>query len=236
MNTSRKQLSLSQRILIMVALALVIQVPPLMELGIAVGVRRLSLTWLPWVVTIGIMTYAIVFFAIILWAYQLFKKYRRWPVLVKGPGNIGWIIVGYLVLTFGVGSLAVLNRFFYHQTTTANNDTIQTLAQSSGILLTITFISGVFLSPIAEELIFRGVLMNFFFEKTAFWPPIILSGIVFTLEHSSTTPFSYLIYFFMGGVLAFVYRATGQIKVSIGLHFLNNLIAMMGIVIPIIMK
>lgn len=237
MNSSNKQLSLSQRILIMVALALVIQLPPVIELMIGSGLRNLNYHWMPWIVTFGVMAYTILFFVIILWAYQLFKRYRRWPVQTKNWGSqIGWILISYLVLLSGVGALSTLNQLLYHQATTSNNDTIQSLAQSSPVLLVITALSGIFLSPLAEELIFRGVLMNFFFKASSFWPPILLSGLIFTLEHSSTTIVSYLIYFFMGGVLAFVYRATGQLKISIGLHFLNNLIAMLELIIPILIK
>lgn len=86
--------------------------------------------------------------------------------------------------------------------------------------------SGILLSPVAEELIFRGVLMNLFFKDDAVWPPILLSGVVFTLEHASTTPVSYLIYFFMGAVFAFVYRKTGHLSNVIALHMLNNIVAM----------
>ncbi|MDU3492786.1 MAG: CPBP family intramembrane glutamic endopeptidase, partial [Limosilactobacillus fermentum] len=44
--------------------------------------------------------------------------------------------------------------------------------------------------------------------------------------HASTTPVSYLIYFFMGAVFAFVYRKTGHLSNVIALHMLNNIVAM----------
>ena len=88
--------------------------------------------------------------------------------------------------------------------------------------------SGIFLSPIAEELLFRGYLMNAFFKPESFWLPILVSAIFFSLAHASTTIISYLIYMTLGCFLAYTYRRTNNLAASIGLHMLNNLIAMVG--------
>jgi membrane protease YdiL (CAAX protease family) len=82
----------------------------------------------------------------------------------------------------------------------------------------------VFLTPITEELVFRGVLMNAFFKQS--WLKIILSGIVFGSLHSSSTLPSFMIYLTMGLTLASVYQMTGKIHASMSLHFIINALAM----------
>ena len=80
-----------------------------------------------------------------------------------------------------------------------------------------------FLTPIVEELIFRGVLTNLFFQQE--WLKIGLSGLVFGSLHSSSTVPSFLIYVTMGLALAVVYRLTGKIRAAIALHFVINALA-----------
>ncbi len=70
--------------------------------------------------------------------------------------------------------------------------------------------------------------MNGFFSPDSFWLPIIVSGVFFSLAHASTTIVSYLIYMTLGCFLAHTYRRTHNLGASIGLHMLNNLIAMIG--------
>lgn len=121
--------------------------------------------------------------------------------------------------------LNTLNYSFFNETSTANNQSIETLLGSNQIVLVVMMFSMIFLSPILEEVIFRGIFINFFFKSTQFYLPIILSGLLFSLFHQSDTIISFLMYAFLGSILAYLYKKTGNIKVSILLHFVNNLIA-----------
>lgn len=214
--------ALPKRVLIMVLLAVSIQIPPIFELLVKQNMYSHSSVATRWLVVD-----LVVFVAIIVWATHLFYKYRRWTPRPQGVGSrLGWLIGGYLVMIAGEDVLAILNQAIYHQSQTTNNQTIANLMGSSSLMMMLVAGSGILLSPVAEELIFRGVLMNLFFKDDAVWPPILLSGVVFTLEHASTTPVSYLIYFFMGAVFAFVYRKTSHLSNVIALHMLNNIVAM----------
>lgn len=209
------------RVLVAAILALLIQVPPV----IAVFLRQSLLTGQgqagSWVIL-----YLLVFGMIIAVSAHLFKKWRRWRPQQQGLlSRLAWVGGGYLVVAGGQLVLGNLNQLLYHQTTTANNQTITTLMGHQPLMVGLLSFSAIVLSPVAEELIFRGVLMNFFFPAQAVWRPIGLSALVFTLEHASTTPVSYLIYFFIGAVFAYVYRRTGRLSNSIALHALNNLVA-----------
>ena len=212
------------RVLITFALAILIQVPPVILLFI----RRNAAS--PSMVAILILIYAAVFGLIIWWAYRVFIKYRRWqPTRQTFLQRLGWIFGGWLTILLGEQLLNVLNYVIYHQTETANNQAIGQLMGSNHIVMIIMSFAAVVLNPIAEELIFRGVVMNFLFKDNSFWAPIILSGVLFTLEHSSTNIISYLIYFYLGAVFAYIYRKTGNITNTMMLHAFNNLVALMAL-------
>ncbi|KIS02994.1 CPBP family intramembrane glutamic endopeptidase [Paucilactobacillus wasatchensis] len=175
----------------------------------------------------GIVIFVALFALIIGWTYRLYQRYNTTEI--KPSSNlkdIRTVILGYLAIFAGQIVLGTLNSMINHQTSTANNNAVAKLMSSNHLIMIVFSFSTVLLTPFAEELIFRGVLTNLFFKPHQFWWKVILSGIVFSLGHASTTLISFLIYFYMGGVLAFVYQRTGKIKNSIMLHGLNNLIAM----------
>jgi len=152
------------------------------------------------------------------------RSFWHWPTL----SDLRLILIAF------VGAIAVemvlnlVNQSVFHQSQTANNATIKVLLSSDHWIFYLLMFSGIFLSPFAEELLFRGYLMNGFFSPDSFWLPIIVSGVFFSLAHASTTIVSYLIYMTLGCFLAYTYRRTNNLGASIGLHMLNNLIAMIG--------
>lgn len=85
-----------------------------------------------------------------------------------------------------------------------------------------SFIATVFISPISEELIFRGVLLNRF--KLIL--PTLISVLVTSLLFASMHPFGSIISAFIFAVcMAILYLKTDNIMVPIFAHFLNNLLA-----------
>lgn len=103
------------------------------------------------------------------------------------------------------------------------------MKDNSVILIVLSF-SAIFLTPFAEELIFRGLITNLFFKDDSFWPKVILSGFIFSLGHVSTNIISFLVYFYMGAVLAFIYVKTGRIRIAIMLHMVNNAVAIVEMI------
>lgn len=171
----------------------------------------------------GVGGYVIMYLLIIFYARYAYRRCDQHPR--KQAGTFKWVVGGYAAIIAGNIVFSVLNRFLYHQSSTANNTVLSSLMRSNRIVMIALVIGACTLAPIAEELVFRGVLMNTFFARDTFWPKIIMSGLVFSLEHLSTTPISFLIYAYLGGVLAYVYRRSGQLQNSILLHALNNLIS-----------
>ncbi len=170
--------------------------------------------------------------AIIWWAYRTYETYNQLgqPAGIK----VGWIIGGYLAIILGMDVLSYLNQLIYHQTETANNAALGSMLGHNEVITIVFCFSAVVLSPIAEEFIFRGTLTNMFFKRGNIWPKVIFSGVIFSTGHMSTNPISFLIYAYMGMVLAYVYLRTDDIRNSIAIHMINNAIAMYVLLVQVI--
>lgn len=202
---------------IMLILFLLIQLPPV---AISIANRHPNNLWL----TILLLAIFLMLFGFIIgWAQRIYHRYLQRP-MHQGL-RPGMIIGGYLVLLAGMSVLGQLNLLVYHQAQTANNQAIASMLNHNQLATIVFAISACTLTPVAEELIFRGVLTNLFFQVDRFWLKVILSGVVFSCAHLSTNIISFATYCFMGMVLAYVYQRSGDLRNSIGLHALNNIIA-----------
>ena len=170
--------------------------------------------------------------AIIWWAHRTYEAYNQLgqPAGIK----VGWIVGGYLAIILGMDVLSYLNQLIYHQTETANNAALGSMLGHNEVITIVFCFSAVVLSPIAEEFIFRGTLTNMFFKRGNIWPKVILSGVIFSAGHMSTNPISFLIYAYMGMVLAYVYLRTNDIRNSIAIHMINNAFAMYVLLVQVI--
>lgn len=88
--------------------------------------------------------------------------------------------------------------------------------------LTGTLITTVFISPISEELIFRGVFLNRLQQAVPVIFAVLISSLLFAALHSFG---SILSAFVFGICIAILYLKTDNIFVAIFAHFLNNLFA-----------
>ena len=84
-----------------------------------------------------------------------------------------------------------------------------------------------FIGPIAEELIYRGVLMTTFFKNSPWYGDILLSAIIFGCIHINfaLTPLAFFIYASGGLILALLYQMTKNLYYPIVLHILINITA-----------
>jgi len=106
-----------------------------------------------------------------------------------------------------------------------NQQDLMALSKQFPVALALIAVVG---APPVEEFIFRALLMNSFPDTTRTWRIIrvAVSAVVFGLVHAPTEPLNFLIYAGMGLVFAYTYERTGDIRYSMGLHFLNNFIAL----------
>lgn len=82
------------------------------------------------------------------------------------------------------------------------------------------------IGPILEELVYRGVLMTSFFEKSKFYLDCLLSAVIFSVAHLSSYGLSSEVfknYAFLGLILAILFRKTRSIYPSILVHMAWNI-------------
>lgn len=110
--------------------------------------------------------------------------------------------------------------------TPENQEILEDMFVGSPIILGI---SVVIVAPIVEELIFRGIFTNYFFnsnKKYSKWIILLTSSLLFGLAHEVEPSMSLLYYSSVGAVLGITYLYTKDIKYNIILHFINNSIAL----------
>ena len=94
-----------------------------------------------------------------------------------------------------------------------------------GISATLFFVLATVTSPMIEEFIFRGYLMNVFFKESKFHLDVLLSGFLFAafhLIHQYRDPVTFALYFCSGLFFAAVYKKSKDIRLPIFLHGFSN--------------
>ncbi|MFY1669332.1 CPBP family intramembrane glutamic endopeptidase [Plantactinospora sp. WMMB334] len=85
------------------------------------------------------------------------------------------------------------------------------------------------LQAAAEEYVFRGWLMQVVgaYLRTP-WPAIALQAVLFSAAHGWGTRWGFAELAFVGGLLGWLSIRTGGLEAAVGLHVVNNLIALGG--------
>jgi len=106
----------------------------------------------------------------------------------------------------------------------SSNTDLGTNWGSSSIDIAFLFLSVAIVTPIAEELFFRGYLLDAINRKHGDWTAIIWSSILFGLVHVS--PFG-IGSAFMGGIIyGWIRMRTGSLLPSIACHMMWNMLAL----------
>ena len=84
-------------------------------------------------------------------------------------------------------------------------------------------LSVVVAGPIVEELLFRGIMFHYLEKIKPGWFPILFSGIAFGWWHGEFVQVVYAA--LMGILLGIVYARVRDLKISIILHIINNLLS-----------
>ena len=114
----------------------------------------------------------------------------------------------------GLGITAIIS--FFTQLDVSNP--VQTLINSTDIWLNLALIS--IIGPVFEEIFFRKLLIDRTIKYGA-RVSILLSALLFGLFHGNINQFFYA--FLLGGFFAYIYIKTGNIKYTILLHIIINL-------------
>ncbi len=137
-----------------------------------------------------------------------------------------WFALAALLWSLPVNFIytTFLERFFpdfLERMMEAGNLPENLFTTSDPLSLLLMFIPVVILAPIVEEIIFRGVLYNLLNKRMSLPLAALVSSVIFGLMHGTTFFQTALI----GFVLAFVYQVTGDLKMAMLGHGLNNGVA-----------
>ena len=133
------------------------------------------------------------------------------------------LCISLFLMYVGSGIGQWLNRLLSASSESTVSSRFSDLIEQSALRIVILIV--VLIGPIAEELIFRKLLIDrmiVFGDRTA----ILLSAFLFAIYHGTFTQCFYA--FFLGLVFAYVYIRTGRPFVNIGLHMLINGIGTLG--------
>lgn len=135
----------------------------------------------------------------------------------------------WLMIALGFGAMVVINLVtvpFIKTTGNGNVNSLLSLLQSF-LFFMLFFIA--FIGPVLEEVLFRGLFLNWFFTGHRNIS-MILSAFIFGTFHVDFTngqidPIYWLSKILLGFILVLVYNHTKNLKASILLHILNNTLA-----------
>ncbi len=78
---------------------------------------------------------------------------------------------------------------------------------------------------IAEELLFRGLILTALLRKMPVWAAVLLNGFLFALYHLN--PWQFLGLFLLGSAFAAIFVKTRNLTLVMLAHFVNNLIGVL---------
>ncbi|WP_252312665.1 CPBP family intramembrane glutamic endopeptidase [Sinobaca sp. H24] len=135
-----------------------------------------------------------------------------------------WKLIAVWTVILIVGSIALVITMSFIGVGTENSKTESLQSQMTLLNFTIGFVSAAIISPIYEEIFYRGYLYRFFSSRYGVLSGMIISSLIFTVVHIPT--FNTLpVNFVSGLIFSWVYQKTGSIIPSILIHGVFNGIA-----------
>lgn len=170
-----------------------------------------------WTIGLGLL---LIFLALIVFVVVAKKTgilSQSGKIFQKGDGKrIALGLLG-MVLISVLGT--VLLRLLHGEVTTANQASLMEEFRRGNTMLLVIML-GV-LAPIAEEIIFRGIIPLKIFKGYESWGYII-GGLLFAIFHGPTNIMSFVIYGGASVILTLLACRTRRLEVSIAVHMINN--------------
>lgn len=124
-----------------------------------------------------------------------------------------------LVMAVGAKLLTMVLVIFI---TVESSNQVALESQLTLPFLVFTF-SVALVAPIAEEIVFRGVIQHGIFKNK--WLGVIVSSFIFAFVHVGFDWLAMIDYFILGFSIGCAYRLTGRLYIAILMHMLNNAVA-----------
>ncbi|RIW32542.1 CPBP family intramembrane metalloprotease [Bacillus salacetis] len=129
------------------------------------------------------------------------------------------IILYSIILLAGAVIIVVLTSFIGNTWENSKTEAMQQNVTLVTVLL--AFVSAAVISPIYEEIFYRGFLYRWLRTRVGFKGAILLSSLIFTIVHIPT--YNVMpVNFFSGIIFALAYERTGSIWPSVLVHGLTN--------------
>lgn len=154
---------------------------------------------------------------------SFFLKKNTDHAILESPRFVS-ITISLLFVALNLLLTMVLHKFLPTPVASNQTDVLSTLSNSSILGVQLELLTITFLGPIFEELMCRGVLMNFYFKKSKYGFDVILSAIIFSIFHQHQNLIVLLPYFIVGLLLGILYRLTGKVQYTMLVHILINTI------------
>ena len=192
------------------------------------GSKIITKFWMLVVFYVVILSLMIgVFYKQLIHDFKIFKSYfKEYFVLILKTWGKALVLI--MITTIIIQIIT--------NTTQANNQiALQNSFNSNPVFIAIL---AMFYAPIAEELMFRGVFRKFIKNKKLF---VIVSGVVFGLMHviddsKTLAEFSYVfVYSILGIYLAGIYAKTNNLCTNIFMHFMQNTLSVIGMILLMFM-
>ena len=168
--------------------------------------------------------------AIVATVWYLGLRHSRDPLAVLRLSGVQWSRKRTILLTFGVLAASLIATSIYSgivewldldQFATPDVDS-DIFFDGPAVLL--TFQAVAFITPISEELFFRGFIFRGLLPKMGPWGAIAASALVFSAFHLSLGGLVPI--FITGFLLAWLYWRTGSLWAAIGAHAGQNALAL----------
>lgn len=153
---------------------------------------------------------------------------REWKV-IPGLSKQDWkFLAWYIPVSYAlyIGG-SVLLSFIFGETEAANQEAIEGMV--GAVPIWSMFLMIVIAAPIAEEWLFRGLVMFRHESLDASWVTTIISAVLFGLIHAPTDIPTAYTYIGMGFIFAFAAKKTKGVEAGIVYHMLNNLVGFIAI-------
>lgn len=172
---------------------------------------------------------SLVLMGLLIWLMVVVYRNQK-PIVTKLiPPKKPMLTLVFLFMLIEIGNLLIDPLI---KQTPENQAVLQKVFATSPIT---SAISMVLLAPVIEELLFRGLLYRWLFPRlrtwTAFILTLVLVSFLFAFAHTLSLNLALLAYLLLSCVLTLTYVWFNDIRYSIGLHCINNLIAVIGMII-----
>lgn len=195
------------------------------EMPLAVASRFHRQVWL----SIGFQLFALILLGLLAWG--LVVLYRRQPAfatVLNVPKHRGGALASLLVLLYA-GNLIV---GLLNPQTPLNQSVVAKLVHGMPVTLTIMT---VLLAPVIEEVVFRGLMYRWLFNRLTNWPRVLVAVVVttllFALAHNPSFDAGLLHYLPMALVFSVTYLWFQDLRYSLTLHVIINGIGVLALLL-----